>query len=106
VSPARKLTTEPGKSPGGPPETSPETSTGTSFDQRLERLEEIVAELEGGGIALEPAIERYQEGVGLLKSCRSILEGYRKRVEELSSDAEAGPKPYPADPDAQDEPDA
>lgn len=76
------------------------------FDQRLARLEEIVAELENGGIALEPAIARYQEGVLLLKSCRAILDGYRKRVEELSAGsegAEAGRAPYAGDPDAEDD---
>ena len=73
---------------------------GPDFDARLARLEEIVAELEHGGIALEPAIDRYQEGVELLASCRSILAGYRKRVEELSNDGERTLRPYDADPDA------
>ena len=71
------------------------------FDERLARLEEIVAELEEGGIALEPAIERYQEGVELLASCRTILAGYRKRVEELANGAEAGLVPYEGDPDVE-----
>lgn len=70
-----------------------------SFDRRLARLEDIVGELESGGVALETAIERYQEGVELLKSCRAILDGYKKRVEELSASADAGLVPYAADPD-------
>jgi exodeoxyribonuclease VII small subunit len=72
-----------------------------SFDQRLARLEAIVAELEGGEIALEPAIARYQEGVEILKSCRGLLEGFQKRVEELSAAAEGGVAPYAGDPDAE-----
>lgn len=71
-----------------------------SFDERLARLEAIVAELENGEIALEPAISRYQEGVELLKGCRSLLDGFQKRVEELSADAEGGVRAYPHDPDA------
>jgi exodeoxyribonuclease VII small subunit len=71
-----------------------------SFDERLARLEAIVAELEHGEIALEPAISRYQEGVELLKGCKSLLEGFQKRVEELSADAEGGVRPYASDPDA------
>lgn len=75
----------------GPPEVE-------SFDQRLERLEKIVTELEQGRIGLEQALERYQEGVGLLRSCRSTLDGFRKRVEEL---AESGAlQPLAGDPDA------
>ena len=31
------------------------------------RRDQLVAELEEGGLALEPAIERYQEGIELLK---------------------------------------
>ncbi len=69
------------------------------FDERLARLEEIVTVLEGGGLALEPSIERYREGVELLKSCRDLLGGYRKQVEELTRDAEAGLTPYAGDPD-------
>ena len=72
-----------------------------SFDDRLARLEAIVAELEKGEIALEPAIARYQEGVELLKSCRGLLEGFRKRVEVLSADAEGAVAPYADDPDAE-----
>ena len=76
-----------------------------SFDERLARLEAIVAELEKGEIALEPAIARYQEGVLLLKSCRGLLEGFRKQVEVLSADAEGDAAPYPDDPDVRSGPD-
>ena len=78
----------------------PSAEPSQSFDERLARLEAIVAELENGEIALEPAIARYQEGVELLKSCRTLLEGFQKRVEELSAEAEGGVAPYAADPDA------
>jgi exodeoxyribonuclease VII small subunit len=71
-----------------------------SFDERLQRLETIVAELEGGKLPLEPAIERYQEGIGLLRDCHGTLERYRKRVEELSAEAEGSLRPFADDPDA------
>jgi exodeoxyribonuclease VII small subunit len=71
-----------------------------SFDARLSRLEAIVAELENEKIPLEAAIERYQEGVSHLRSCRAILDGYQKRVEQLTADAEGGTTPYAGDPDA------
>lgn len=72
------------------------------FDQRLARLEAIVSELEGGGLPLEASIDRYQEGVGLLRECRGILQGFQKRVEELSAEAEGALRPYAADPDLKD----
>ena len=77
------------------------------FDARLARLEQIVAALEQGGLELEPAIEHYKEGVGLLEGCRELLAGYRRQVEELSAEtglesgteSGGGIEPYDGDPD-------
>ena len=71
----------------------------TGFDQRLERLEALVGELENGGLGLEVSIARYQEGVKLLRECRTTLESFRKRVEELGADGSSAP--YAGDPDAE-----
>ncbi len=70
------------------------------FDERLERLEAIVAELEHGGLGLERAIERYQEGIEHLRLCHRTLEMYKKRVEELTHEAQAALRPFDGDPDA------
>jgi len=79
-------------------ETRDETQP-ADFDTRLEQLEAIVAELERGGLGLEGAIERYQEGIELLKSCQGTLAGYKKRVEELCADADQALRPFGEDPD-------
>jgi len=76
------------------------TEKEAGFDERLARLEAIVTELEGGELSLEPAIERYQEGIELLKGCHGILGRYRQRVEELTGEAEAALRPFAGDPDA------
>jgi exodeoxyribonuclease VII small subunit len=78
---------------------SSEPAAPEGFDRRLARLEAIVGELETGGLGLEPAIERYQQGIELLKQCMATLAGYRARVEELSADAEASLRPFEGDPD-------
>jgi len=70
-----------------------------TFDQRLQRLEDIVAALEEGGLDLEGAIARYQEGVALLKGCRAELGSYRRAVEELTREAESATRPMDGDPD-------
>ncbi len=57
-----------------------------SFDESLERLEEVVGELEEGGLGLEESLERYKEGVGLLKGCRERLPSFRAQVAELTAD--------------------
>lgn len=67
------------------------------FDQSLGRLEEIVAELEQGGLGLEDSLSQYKEGVALLKGCREQLAGFRAQVEELTAD---GTRPFAGDPDA------
>lgn len=71
------------------------------FDARLARLEALVGELEQGGLDLEAALSRYEEGVGLLAACRDTLSTYRRRVEELTRGAELALEAYPGDPDAE-----
>lgn len=73
-----------------------------TFDERLARLSALVSELEQGSLGLEPAIERYQEGVELLKLCHRSLSDFKRRVQELSAEAEGALEPYGADPDVQD----
>lgn len=72
---------------------------GAGFDESLERLEAIVTALEKGGSSLEVSLERYREGVELLRTCRQTLESYRRQVEELTQGAEAQLRPYEGDPD-------
>ncbi len=69
------------------------------FDVRLNRLEGIVNALEEGGLSLEQSIERYREGIALLQSCRSLLDRYRRQVEELGRGVEGELRPFAADPD-------
>lgn len=70
------------------------------FDEHLARLESIVHELEEGGLGLESAIERYQEGIEHLKQCHGTLERYKHKVEELTRDAEGTLRAFAGDPDA------
>lgn len=76
---------------------------GASFDERLARLEGIVSEMESGELGLEASLERYREGISLLKQCHGVLASYRQQVEELSADAEGGLRPFGEDPDARED---
>ena len=58
------------------------------FDERLARLETLIAELEGGDLSLEDSLARYGEGVKLLRAARTQLEGYRSKVLELTAGSE------------------
>ncbi len=69
--------------------TSPQTDE-PSFEDALQRLDEIVAGMEEGQLSLESMIASYEEGVSLLKLCRNRIDGARRRVELISGDLEGG----------------
>ncbi|MDR3232660.1 MAG: exodeoxyribonuclease VII small subunit [Planctomycetaceae bacterium] len=54
-----------------------------TFEESLQRLEEILALLQDGNTDLGTALERYEEGVGLLKNCTAILENAQQKIEIL-----------------------
>lgn len=56
-----------------------------SFETRLARLEELVRSLEDGGLGLEQGVERFREGVELLKGLSGSLAGAEQRVTELTA---------------------
>jgi len=53
------------------------------FEECLERLEKIIAELEKGDVSLEHALELFDEGMKLSSSCRKELEEAEGKVEIL-----------------------
>lgn len=57
------------------------------FEQALKRLEEIVAELEKGELALERALELFEEGIGISRLCGEKLEEAERKVEMLVKDS-------------------
>jgi len=78
--------------------TTQESSHQPSFEETLERLEEIVHLLEEGEIGLDEALERYEEGVKLLRSSYDLLGRAERRIELLSGvDAEGNPISEPFD---------
>lgn len=56
-----------------------------SFEQKLAALEELVTNLESGELSLEQGVERYGEGVELLKDLFTALSSAEHKVEELSA---------------------
>lgn len=67
-----------------------------SFEEALQRLEEIVHLLEEGDIGLSEALARYEEGVKLLRQSYELLTHAERRIELLSGvDAEGNPITQP-----------
>lgn len=53
------------------------------FEDSMERLEKIVAEMEGGSLSLERMIERFEEGQVLIKACTATLNEVERKIEIL-----------------------
>ncbi|MCZ8520636.1 MULTISPECIES: exodeoxyribonuclease VII small subunit [Paenibacillus] len=54
-----------------------------SFEQAMDQLERIVAQLESGDVPLEKAIELFQEGMRLSQLCGQKLEQVERKIEIL-----------------------
>ncbi|MDI3546725.1 MAG: exodeoxyribonuclease small subunit [Halanaerobiales bacterium] len=58
------------------------------FEEALDRLEEIVNNLESGGLTLEQSLEKFSEGVKLIKFCNQELNKAEKKIEMVLSEEE------------------
>ena len=54
------------------------------FEEALRRLEEIVAQLEGGQVPLEKSIEIYETGNHLRTHCEALLKNAEARIEKIT----------------------
>lgn len=54
-----------------------------SFEDSLERLEEIVGQLESGDAPLEEGLSLFEEGVALSRRCHALLARVEQRIQQL-----------------------
>ena len=54
-----------------------------SFEDNLNRLNEIVEKTENSVLPLEEALALYQEGMALIKELKTTLDNAQKEVEKL-----------------------
>ena len=58
-----------------------------TFEEKLERLKEIVETLEAPDtLELDASLTLFEEGVGLVRSCRELLEAAEVRVQNVSEE--------------------
>ncbi|MGC9453380.1 MAG: exodeoxyribonuclease VII small subunit [Phycisphaerae bacterium] len=79
-----------------------------TFEQALEQLEKIVEQIESGEVSLEESIDKYAQGIKLIKQCRSILDEAERKIQLLSETesgelSKSGELPEPADADEQED---
>jgi exodeoxyribonuclease VII small subunit len=53
------------------------------YDEVVKRLEGVVQALEAGELSLEDSLERFAEGIALVKQGESLLSDAEKRIEQL-----------------------
>lgn len=66
----------------------PEVRDEPTLEDRLRRLDGIVAELEGGEVELEKGLSLFEEGVRHIREAESLLARAELRVEELVGEGE------------------
>ena len=54
-----------------------------SFEESINRLEELVDKMESGESSLEENLKWFEEGMDLIKTCQTQLVDADKRVQEL-----------------------
>ena len=54
-----------------------------SFEESINRLEELVDKMESGESSLEQNLEWFEEGMNLIKTCQTHLVDADKRVQDL-----------------------
>ena len=54
-----------------------------SFEEKLEKLEGIVKELESGGVPLNDAIAKFNEAMLLANDCNKILESANETINKV-----------------------
>ena len=58
------------------------------FEEALKKLEEIVKEMESGGLTLEESLKSFEEGIRLSRFCAKELDEAERRIEVLLKNEE------------------
>ncbi len=58
-----------------------------NFEKAMTRIEKIAEGIEKGDVGLEESIKQFEEGMGLIRQCRQVLDEAELKIQQL----EAGP---------------
>jgi exodeoxyribonuclease VII small subunit len=62
-----------------------------TFEQSMERLEQIVQAMEQGNVPLEESMALFQEGTALAAQCEKLLDNARQQIEKVTCNADGEP---------------
>lgn len=70
---------------------------GPTFEEAIQRLEKIVADMESAELPLEDVLKKYEEGTRLVRFCSTKLEEAEKKIELLTKKADGSVEMKPFD---------
>ncbi len=75
------------------PEKEAPSAQNPTFEQALERLQQVVRKMESGQLSLEEALQAFEEGVKLTRICQEHLSAAEAKVEVLAKAGSSEAKP-------------
>lgn len=73
-----------------------------TFEQSMQRLEQIVRAMERGDVALDESLKLFQEGTELVRSCGKLLDDAELQIKKVTTAADGSPvlEDFTDEPDA------
>ena len=68
-----------------------------SFEESMQRLDEIVKGLEKGDVTLNDSMALFEEGTALIRRCTELLDGAEQQVVRLKKGPDGAPEELPFD---------
>ena len=62
-----------------------------TFEENMQRLEQIVRTMERGEVPLEESLKLFQEGTELVRKCSELLDKAHLEVKKISTDSAGMP---------------
>ena len=62
-----------------------------TFEENMQRLEQIVRAMERGDVALEESLKLFQEGTALVEACGKLLDEAEMQVKKIATAADGSP---------------
>ena len=62
-----------------------------TFENSMQRLEQIVRAMERGDVALEESLKLFQEGTELVRNCNQLLDHAELQVKKIMTASDGSP---------------
>ena len=62
-----------------------------TFEQSMQRLEQIVRTMERGDVALDESLKLFQEGTELVRSCGKLLDEAQLQIKKVTTAGDGSP---------------